>query len=326
MHPRTATALFLTATFLISSAAQAQSKIVLRAADIQPETYPTVVGLKSMAEYLKRVSKGRIELQVFAGGQLGDERSTIEQTKLGVLDMVRTSAAPVAQSYAPMGVFSLPFLFRDSNHLWKVLNGSVGKELLAGLEGSGFVGLAYYDSGSRNFYTSKKPVRTVADLKGLRIRAQQNQVTLDMMEALGAKPVPLALGEVYSGLQTNAIDGAENNFPSYGPSGVRHYEVAKYYSLTGHTSVPEVVLMSKSRWDKLSRSDQLLIRQAALASVPVQVKAWNKLTNDSRAAVKKAGVTVVNVNRPEFQKAVQPVYDKYKSQFGTLVQRILNVK
>lgn len=320
------TLILLAATTALAPTALAQGKVVLRAADIQPENYPTVIGLKHMAETLKRTSAGRIDLQVFAGGQLGDERSTIEQTKLGVLDLVRVSAAPVAQAYTPMGVYNMPFLFRDSSHMWKVLNGTVGKELLAGLQGAGYVGLGYYDSGSRNFYTTRKPIKTVADLSGMRIRVQQNQVALEMMEALNAKPVPLSAGEVYSSLQTGAIDGAENNYPTFGPSGARHYEVAKHFSLSGHTSIPEVILMSKASWDKLSKADQKLVQDAATASVAVQRKAWNDLSKQSEEAVRKAGVTVTTVDKTAFQKAMQPVYDKYRKDYGDLIERILNVK
>lgn len=310
---------------LLLGSAGAQ-KVSLRAADIQPENYPTIVGLRAMADFLKKTTNGRIEMQVYSGGQLGDERSTIEQTKLGVIDLVRVSAAPISQTYAPMGVFSMPFLFRDSAHEWNVLNGAIGKELLQGLQSVGYVGLAYYDSGSRSFYTTKKAVKTPADLKDLRIRVQQNPVALDMVAALGAKPVPLSAGEVYSSLQTGAIDGAENNWPTYGPSGMRHFEVAKYMSVTDHSSVPEVVMMSKVRWDKLSPADQRLIQQAAQLSVAAERKAWNALTQQSREAVKKAGVTVTTVNRTAFQRAMQPVYDKYRTTYGSLIQRIQDTR
>ena len=220
--------IFLFAALLSFGAAQ---EITLRAADNQPEDYPTVVGLRAMADYLSENSDGRIQMEVFAGGQLGDERSTIEQTQLGVIDIVRTSTSPVGEFYAPMGVYSLPYIFRSEDHFVNVLQGEVGEELLAGLEEADLIGLAYYDSGSRNFYTTDTPIRSVEDLQGLRIRTQQSQVVLDMMELLGAEPVPMAFGEVYSSLQTGVIDGAENNFPSYGPFGVRHYEVAPYYTL-----------------------------------------------------------------------------------------------
>ena len=300
--------------------------ITLRAADNQPEDYPTVVGLNFMANYLEENSDGRITMEVFAGGQLGDERSTIEQAQLGVIDIVRTSTSPVGEFYAPMGVFSLPYIFRDQDHFVNVLQGPVGEELLAGLAEADLVGLAYYDSGSRNFYTTNTPIRSVADLQGLRIRTQQSQVVLDMMELLGAEPVPMAFGEVYSSLQTGVIDGAENNYPSYGPNGVRHFEVAPYFTEDGHARVPEVVMIAKSTWDSLSPEDQALVREAAQASVPVQFEAWAKLSDASEQAVIDAGSEIIEVDTQEFQDAVQPLYDTYGSEYGDLVQRILDTQ
>ena len=314
--------LALAALTLLLSAAMAQD-IVLRAADNQPDDYPTVQGLYFMADYLEAATDGRITMEVFSGGQLGDERSTIEQVQLGVIDIVRTSTSPVGEFYPPMGVFSLPYIFRGETHMWKVVNGPIGRELLDGLQEANLVGLAYYDSGSRNFYTTETPVRSVADLAGLRIRTQQSQVVLDMMQALGAEPVPLAFEEVYSSLQTGVIDGAENNFPSYGPFGVRHFEVAPYFTLDGHARVPEVVMISKSTWDGLEPADQMLIREAALASVAVQAALWDDLSNESREAVIEAGSEIINVDVSEFQNAMGPVYDEYGAAYGDLVDRIL---
>lgn len=307
---------------LALTAGVSAQEITLRAADNQPENYPTVVGLRAMADYLAENSDGRIQMEVFAGGQLGDERSTIEQAQLGVIDVVRTSTSPVGEFYPPMGVYSLPYLFRDEAHFVSVLEGDVGEELLAGLSEAGLVGLAYYDSGSRNFYTTETPVRSVEDLQGLRIRSQESQVVLDMMEALGAEPVPLSFGEVYSSLQTGVIDGAENNFPSYGPEGVRHFEVAPYYTLNGHARVPEVVMVSQSTLDRLSPEDQALVREAAQASVPVQFEAWAELTERSREAVEAAGSEIIEVDVAEFQEAVAPVLEQYAGEYGDLVQRI----
>lgn len=301
-------------------------EITLRAADNQPEDYPTVVGLRAMADYLSENSDGRIEMEIFAGGQLGDERSTIEQAQLGVIDIVRTSTSPVGEFYAPMGVFSLPYIFRDQAHFEAVLQGDVGEELLAGLEAADLVGLAYYDSGSRNFYTTETPIRSVDDLSGLRIRTQESQVVLDMMAVLGAEPVPMSFGEVYSSLQTGVIDGAENNFPSYGPSGVRHYEVAPYYTLDGHARVPEVLMISKSSLDRLSPEDQTLVREAAQASVPVELEAWAALVEESRQAVLEAGSEIIDVDTQPFQDAVQPLYEQYGAEYGDLLQRILDTQ
>jgi len=323
---RFVTSLFVLAALMVGVAAAQQ--ITLKAADNQPEDYPTVQGLKFMANYLDAATNGRIKMEVFAGGQLGDERSTIEQVQLGVIDVVRTSTSPVGEFYAPMGVYSLPYIFRDAAHMWKVVQGPIGRELLDGLQQANLVGLAYYDSGSRNFYTTKAagPIKSVADLKGKRIRTQQSEVVLDMMKALGAEPVPMAFGEVYSALQTGVIDGAENNFPSYGPQGVRHYEVAPYFTLDGHARVPEVVMISKSTWDKLSAADQALVREAALASVPVEMALWAQLSNTSRAEVVKAGSEIITVDTAEFQAAMKPVYDKYGSKYGDLIQRIVDTK
>jgi len=323
---RFVTSLFVLAALIMGVAAAQQ--ITLKAADNQPEDYPTVQGLKFMANYLDSATNGRIKMDVFAGGQLGDERSTIEQVQLGVIDVVRTSTSPVGEFYAPMGVYSLPYIFRDAAHMWKVVQGPIGRELLDGLQQANLVGLAYYDSGSRNFYTTKAagPIKSVADLKGMRIRTQQSEVVLDMMKALGAEPVPMAFGEVYSALQTGVIDGAENNFPSYGPQGVRHYEVAPYFTLDGHARVPEVVMISKATWDKLSTADQSLVREAALASVPVEMALWAQLSNQSRDEVVKAGSEIITVDTSQFQAAMKPVYDKYGSQYGDLIQRIVDTK
>jgi len=315
--------LALIVTLFASAAAQ---DVVLRAADNQPDDYPTVQGLYFMADYLEAMTDGRIVMEVFSGGQLGDERSTIEQVQLGVIDLVRTSTSPVGEFYQPMGVFSLPYIFRGETHMWKVVNGPIGRELLDGLMDANLVGLAYYDSGSRNFYTTETPVREVADLQGLRMRTQQSQVVLDMMDALGAEPVPMAFEEVYSSLQTGVIDGAENNFPSYGPFGVRHYEVAPYFTLDGHARVPEVVMMAQSTWDGLSAEDQMLVREAALASVTVQAALWDDLSNESRDAVVEAGSEIINVDVAEFQAAMDPVYAEYGTAYGDLVERILAVE
>lgn len=315
--------LALIVTLFAGAAAQ---EIVLRAADNQPDDYPTVQGLYFMADYLEAMTDGRIVMEVFSGGQLGDERSTIEQVQLGVIDLVRTSTSPVGEFYQPMGVFSLPYIFRGETHMWKVVNGPIGRELLDGLKDSNLVGLAYYDSGSRNFYTTDTPVREVADLDGLRMRTQQSQVVLDMMDALGAEPVPMAFEEVYSSLQTGVIDGAENNFPSYGPFGVRHYEVAPYFTLDGHARVPEVIMMSQSTWDGLSTEDQMLVREAALASVTVQAALWDDLSNESRDAVVAEGSEIITVDVAEFQAAMDPVYAEYGTAYGDLVERILAVE
>jgi len=266
-------------------------------------------------------------MEVFAGGQLGDERSTIEQVQLGVIDVVRTSTSPVGEFYAPMGVFSMPYIFRDAAHMWKVVQGPIGRELLDGLQQANLVGLAYYDSGSRNFYTTKAagPIRSVADLKGKRIRTQQSEVVLDMMKALGAEPVPMAFGEVYSALQTGVIDGAENNYPSYHET--NHYEVAKYYSTTDHLIIPECLCIAKKSWDAISPAEQKIVRKDAIDAAKLQRKLWAKDSEKAKKEV-EAGGAKVNVikNLKPFQDAMKPVYAEFFKKNPSLKPLVAEIR
>ena len=204
-----------------------------------------------------------------------------------------------------------------------MLNGPVGQGLLKGMESSNLIGLAYYDSGARSFYTKGKPIKTVADMKGMKIRVQQSKIFVDLINALGGSATPMNYGEVYSGLQTGIIDGAENNPPSLWTS--KHYEVAKYYSLDEHSMVPEVLMMSKKAWDGLSPSDQKLIAQAAQDSVAEQRKLWNALVKKSMDDLVAKGTVIIKPDKAPFQKAVQPVYAKYP-EFKELISQIQAVK
>jgi tripartite ATP-independent transporter DctP family solute receptor len=299
------------------------AQIVLKAADVQPEDYPTTMGMKYMAKLLDERSKGRIKMQVYGGAQLGAEKETIEMTQAGTIAFNRINAAPLA-SFAPsMGVYSMPYLFRDADHLWSVLQGPVGTGLLKNLENSNLIGLAYYDSGARSFYTKGKPIKTVEDMKGLKIRVQQSKIFIDLVNTLGGSATPMSYGEVYSGLQTGIIDGAENNAPSLWTT--KHYEVAKYYSLDQHSMVPEVLVMSKKAWDGLSSDDQKLVAQAAQDSVAEQRKLWAALDQKSMTELVAKGTVIVNPDKTSFQKAVQSMYAKYP-EFKDLISQIQAVK
>ncbi len=305
-----------------STPAPAAKAIVLKAADVQPADYPTSMGLKQMAKLLDERTKGRIKMEVYPGGQLGDEKETIEMTQLGTLAVNRISASPLIGFNPQMGVFSMPFIFRDSDHEWKVLDGSIGKGLLKELEKSNLIGLAYYDSGARSFYT-KKPVSGPDDLKGLKIRVQQSKVIVDMVNTLGASATPMGYGEVYSGLQSGLIDGAENNPPSLWTS--KHYEVCKYYTLDEHMMIPEVVLFSKKVWDTLTPEDQKLISEVAAESVTYEKKLWAELTEKSLKDLKANGITITTVDKAPFQKAMAPMYAKYP-EYKTIIEQIQAVK
>ncbi len=281
-----------------------------RSADVQPADYPTVRAVVYMSDELSAATNGKYTIKVFANSQLGSEKDTIEQLKLGALDFLRVNSGTLNTICPAMMVPVLPFVFRDTAHMHTVLDGPIGDEILADCDSQGMVGLAWYDSGSRSFYT-KKPVRSLADLKGMKIRVQQADVWVAMMKALGANATPMPTGEVFTGLKTGLIDGAENNWPSY--QSFHHYEVATNYTLTEHSMAPEVLLMSKRVYDGFSPEDQAAVRKAAKDSVPYMRKLWAEKEASSRAIVEKAGVQVITVDKAPFQAAMKPVYDQFAS-------------
>lgn len=289
------------------------AKYTFRLAETHPPDYPTTMGDKKFAELVAERSNGRIKIDVFPNSQLGEEKAVLEQIQLGAIEFTRVSASPLAEFNKQFGVFSLPYIFDNDEHEWTFLNGEFGQKMLDNLDKSKMHGLAYYDSGSRNFYT-KNPVKQPADLKGMKIRVQQNKVNMDLIAALGASATPMPYGEVFSGLQTGVIDGAENNSPSYLTAS--HYQAVKNFILDGHQRVPEVLLMSKVTWDKLSPDDQKLIKQAAADSVKYQRDLWTKFEKESLDKLKTSGVVVTEVaNVKPWQDAVKPVLDKYNADF-----------
>ena len=298
-----------------------------RSADVHPGDYPTVAAAKYMGKLLSDQTKGRLGVRVYAAGSLGTEKDNIEQLKIGGLDMMRINVG-VLNSVVPETIVTvLPFVFRSTEHMRKVLDGPIGNEILASMEAHGLVGLAFYDSGSRSFYTSKKPISTLADMKGLKIRVQQSDLFVAMIEALGANPTPMPFGEVYTALKTGIVDAAENNWPSYESS--RHFEAAKYYSQTEHSLAPEVLVFSKKIWDALPKEDQALIRKAAKDSVPHMRNLWDEREIRSRKFVEKSGtLTSAVANRQEFIDAMKPVYAKFANtpKLKDLVKRIQDTK
>src|SRR5712691_2588887 len=262
-----------------------------RAADTQVEDYPTVQALQFMARQIEEKTGGRHRVRVFHSRQLGEEKETIEQTRVGAIDLNRTNVAPIGSLVPVANVLSLPFLFRSFEHLHNVLDQSLGQEILAGFQRHGFVGLTFYDSGARSIYNSVKPVRSISDMKGLRIRVQQSELMSDMIKALGADPVELPYGQVLTGLATKLIDGAENNWPSFVTTD--HYKYAGYYTLTEHTMSPEVLIMSQKAWAGLSTEDRKIFREAAIRSSQFMREKWKDLEDRSREQAKAVGVTIV---------------------------------
>ncbi|RFO97269.1 C4-dicarboxylate ABC transporter [Rhodoferax lacus] len=299
--------LIATAVAALALSAQATE---FKSSDVHnSDDYPTVTAVKFMGEQLNKASGGKHSIKVFNKGALGTEKETIDQVKIGALDMTRVNISPMNSICAKTNIPVLPFLFRSVDHLHKVLDGPIGAEIAKDCEAQGFVLLAYYDSGSRSIY-SKKPVKTVADTKGMKIRVQQSDLWVAVAGAMGANPTPMPAGEVLTALKTGLVDAAENNYPSYG-SGFRHFEAAKYYNKTEHSMAPEVLLFSKLSWDKLPKAEQDMVRAAATASVDFNRKAWAAYEKKEFDMVKAAGSEIVEVDKKSFQDAMAPVYEKF---------------
>lgn len=309
---------------LLAGTASAQT--VLRSSDTHPDGYPTVEAVKYFGELLEERTDGRYSVEVYHSSQLGQEADTIEQVRSGVLDLNRVSMAPW-NSLVPLTMIpSLPYLFTSPEHARKVMMGEIGDEIAAGFEEHGVVVLAFYDGGARSFYNSQKAINSLEDMAGQKYRVIQSDVFVDMVDALGAVATPMPYGEVYSGIETGVIDGAENNFPSY--ESARHFEVAKFFSLDEHTIVPEVFVMSKMAWDRLSDEDKAIFKQAARDSAEKQFELWDERVAASTKIVEEAGSTITRPDKQPFIDAMKPVYDKYVDtpELQDLVARIRAVQ
>ena len=309
---------------LCSGLSQAQS---LRTAETHPSDYPTTLALRHIDKALQENTGGELGLKIYAGGQLGEEKDALELTILGGIDISRVSLAPLNSIAPETTVLAMPFLFRSTEHMRAVLDGDVGAGILKSLEPRGLIGLAYYDSGARSIYNTQRPIRTPADVVGLKIRVQNSDVAVAMVKAMGGNPTPMGFGQVYESLMLGAIDGSENNWPSFDSAG--HYEVAKHYTLTRHTMVPEVLVVSKFRWERLTAEQQQALRAAASDSVAVMREAWDARVERSRQRLLASGVQLVeNVDRDAFVEAVVPVYDEFidNPHLQTLVRRIRAVE
>lgn len=318
MKPMTA----LVALAMAAAAGLAQAQ-TFRSADTHADGYPTVEAVKFMSERLGELSDGRMSIQIFPGRQLGEEKDTIEQTIAGVIDINRVNLAPLNGIAPETAVPALPFIFRSTEHMRTVMDGEIGQEILDALEPHGLVGLAYYDSGARSFYNAVRPIRSPADMAGMKIRVQNSDLFVATMEALGANATPMEFGQVYEALKSGVIDGAENNWPSY--ESTRHFEVAAHYTLNQHSMSPEVLVMSKATWDGLSAEDRALVRQAARESVPVMRDLWDARVAKSREIVEANGNQIITeVDKQPFIEAMAPVYARFAGtpELASLVARI----
>lgn len=314
---------FATLIGSVSATAVAQE---LKAADVHPEGYPTVVAVQNMGKKLEAATNGRIKLKMYPNMALGDEKSMIEQTQAGGIDILRTSLGPMGPVVPEVNVFNMPFVFRNPAHMRAVIDGPIGDEILKKITDSSvnLVGLAWMDGGTRNLYT-KKAVRKPADLGGQKIRMMGNPLFVDTMNAMGGSGVSMGMAELFSSMQTGVVDGAENNEPTYVTQ--NHFTVAKFYNRTAHLIIPEVLVFSKAKFNKLSAEDQALIKKLAREAQLEQRKLWDEKVADSLGKMKAAGVTIVeDVDQPAFFKATQPVRDKYGAAYADLINRIQAVK
>jgi tripartite ATP-independent transporter DctP family solute receptor len=314
-------ALFLTAVWANAAARE------FRAADTQGEDYPTTQALDYMGRLVAERTGGRHRIRVFHSRQLGEEKETIEQTRAGAIDLNRSNVALIGNFVPAMNVLAMPFLFRSVEHLQKVLDGPIGNEILDSFEPYGFVGLAFYDSGARSIYNSVRPIRSISDMKGLRIRVQQSELMSDMIKALGAEPIELPYGQVPTALGTKLVDGAENNWPSFVTTG--HYKYAGYYTLTEHTASPEVLVMSLKAWESLSADDQRIFRETAVQSSHFMRAKWKDLEARSRQEAEAAGATITtDFDRKPFEIAMTAIYAKAMRDpaVAELIERIRKVE
>jgi tripartite ATP-independent transporter DctP family solute receptor len=306
----------------------AQQKVVLKATDVHPLGYPTVEAVVQMGKKLEAATGGRLSVQMYPSMQLGGEKEMIEQAQVGALAIARISVGPMGPIVPEINVFNLPFMFRNDAHMEQVIDGPIGDELLKKLSDhptAGLIGLCWMNAGTRNVYNAKKPVKSIDDLKGLKIRMMGNPVFVDTMNALGGNGVAMGYDQLMSALQTGVVDGAENNYPSYDTG--QHYRLAKYYSLTGHLMIPEILIFSKKVWATLGKDDQALILKAAKDAQHEQRKLWYEMEEKSIKHMRESGAEIINIpDKKPFVDAVKPVWDKYGAQHTALIQRIQDVK
>jgi tripartite ATP-independent transporter DctP family solute receptor len=312
----------------LGTPAMAQQKIALKASDVHPAGYPTVVAVENLGKKLEKATNGRLSVQMFAAMQLGGEKEAIEQAQVGAIQLARVSVGALGPVIDDLNVFNLPFLFRNTAHMQKVIDGEIGQELLGKVtnnQRAGLVGICWMDAGARSLYDTKKPIKSIADLKGMKVRVMGSPMFVDMMNALGGNGVAMGYDQVFSALQTGVVDGAENNPPSFVFD--NHYQVAKFYTLTEHLIVPEMLVFSRRTWDTLSKDDQAMLMKFGLEAQLEERVLWDKYEKDALDKAKAAGIQIIEVlDKKPFQDAVKPVWDKYGPKFADMIKRIQAVQ
>ncbi|MBC8304115.1 MAG: TRAP transporter substrate-binding protein [Pelagibacterales bacterium] len=313
-------------SFLFTSCQESENVKIIRLGHGLSTTHSVHQAMVYMDSVLRVKSNGKMKIQIYPSEQLGTERQCLELLQIGSLDMTKVSTGSLENFSPNIKVFGLPFLFRDRQHSYSVLDGPIGRDLLSGTEKYWLKGLAYYDAGARSFYTKEKKINSPEDLDGLKIRVMESKTAFDMVKALGGSPTPISFGELYTSLQQGVVDGAENNPPSFYLS--RHYEVCKYYTLDEHTILPDVLLMSTHIWDSFSDKERGWLSQAVKESITEQRKLWAKSEKQSLDAVKEAGVEIIIPDKTLFSKKSKIILESYKEDevLYDFINRIKNTK
>jgi len=308
--------------FLMQGCSQRQSGQVLRLSHGLDITHPVHKAMLYMGERLKEYSGGTLQMQIYPGNQLGNERESLELLQIGSMAMTKVSANTLEAFVPEFRIFNLPYIFTGDDHRFRVLESDIGKGLLIKGVPNRFMGLCYYDAGSRSFYTKKTLVQGPNDLKGLKIRVMGSPTAIEMVNTMGGSATPISWGELYTALQQGIVDGAENNPPSFYTS--RHYEVCKFYSLDEHTSVPDVLIISTAVWENLSKEEKMWVRQAADESAAYQKILWQEATEDALRILEDNDVTIIRPDKSLFQKQVTVLYGKYELDpiLGNMIMQI----
>jgi tripartite ATP-independent transporter DctP family solute receptor len=324
-----AAAALTAAAFSSGGAALAQQKLVLKASDVHATGYPTVEAVENLGKKLEKATNGRLSVAMYPSMQLGGEKEAIEQAQVGAIAFARVSVGALGPVVDDLNVFNLPYVFRNTEHAQKVMDGPIGKELLDKVtnSGKGIVGLCWMDAGARSFYDTKHPIKNMADLKGLKVRVMGNPMFVDMANSMGANGIAMGYDQVFTSLQTGVIDGAENNPPSFVFD--NHYQVAKFYTIDEHLIVPEMLVMSKKIFDSLSKDDQALLMKFSREAQMEERKLWEVYEKQAMDKAKANGVQVIQISaadKKQLQDAVKPVWDKYGPKYAATVKRIQDVK
>lgn len=302
-----------------SNGARNQDQTTLILAHAMHSDHPVTIGMDYMAKRLGEISNGKFVVKTYSAGQLGDERALLELVQIGAISLAKVSGAKYENIVPAIRVFSLPYLFRDDEHYRKIIDGEIGKALLASGAEYQLKGLAFYDAGWRSFYTKNRPIMTPDDLKGMKIRVQPSVMAIDLIRTLGGAATPLSYGELYTAFQSGIVDGAENNTPSFYSS--RHYEVTDYYTINEHTAVPDFLVISTSAWQNLTDQEQKWLTQAVQESVEFQHELWETSVEESMQVILDAGVEVFYPDKEPFREMVQPIYDTFKNDYPELYSK-----